>query len=312
MFDLHSIAAFIVSVSVALLVGRFIAYILRRLVNAIGRKADQSEDLGTVNRLRHWETYLILSSALIRLLLVLFAIYFWWQYVHPTGRPTALIGASALAVILLSGVLGPVLRDMAAGSFMMAEHWYGIGDYIKILGTEATEGVVERVTLRSTRLRSMNGEIVWVNNQNIAGIKLTPRGIRRLGLEMFVNNPEGGAKLIEKANRRLPTGELLIITPLTIVSCEKVGDELWHITAVAETAPGREWLIVDSAVSLIKELDEKARTHVLVNGPLARDADTEAEKRFRRTIENARKRPTPKKVRIKPLVKKPAGNNKSV
>jgi hypothetical protein len=120
---------------------------------------------------------------------------------------------------------------------------------------------------------------------------------------MFVDDLQAGERLIERANKRLPMGSLLVTTPLTIVSSEKVGDKLWQITAVGETAPGREWLLEQSAVKLIKELDEKSKKPTIAHGPLFRYADREAEKRFRRSISNARKRPAARK---RPSLKKPA------
>jgi small conductance mechanosensitive channel len=300
----HSIVVLIISVGVALIAGRIVAALLRSLVRTIGRKADESDNLSTVNRLRRYETFLVLSIAIIKTLFFLFAIYFWWSYTHPDGRATGLIGASALAVILISGVLGPILRDLATGSFMMAEQWYGVGDYIKIEPFADMEGVVEQVTLRSTRIRTLSGEVIWLNNQNIQGVRLTPKGIRTLALEIFVDNEEAGKKLIERANKRLPMGPLLIVTPLTVVSSEKVGDQLWHITAIGETAPGREWLLEKSAVELIQELDEKTKKPIIAHGPLFRYADPAAEKSFRRTIQNARKRPKPKKSAVSRVSKK--------
>ena len=294
-FNGRSLLVFILSIAIALLVGRLIAFLLRRLVLMISRQADQSQNLSIVNRLRRYETYIVLSIAVIRTVLVVLAIYFWWVFVHPSSKPTAIIGASALAAVLLSGALGPVLRDLATGSFMMAEQWYGVGDYIKVEPFVDVEGVVEQVSLRSTRIRALNGEIIWLSNQNIAGVHLTPKGIRTLSLEMFVDDPVAGEKLIEKANSRLPIGALLVITPLTVVSNEKVGDNIWHIAAVGETAPGREWLIEKSAVELIQWMDEQSKKPTIAHGPLARYADVEAEKSFRRTIINARKRPAPKR-----------------
>jgi hypothetical protein len=177
---------------------------------------------------------------------------------------------------------------------MMAEQWYGVGDVIRIVPFEI-EGVVERVTLRSTRIRALNGEIIWMSNQNIAGVQVTPKGIRTLALELFVDDPKAGERLIERSNKRLPLGPLLVVTPLTVVSNEQVGEKLWHITAIAETAPGREWLIEKSAVEAIQKLDQAGKQSVIAHGPLFRNADPTAEKSFRRTIANARKRPKPRR-----------------
>jgi hypothetical protein len=295
LFNAPSILVLIISVGIALITGRVTASALRALVTVIGRRADHSQNLRTVNRLRRYETYIVLSIALIKVGLVLFALYFWWSFVHPAGQPTAVIGASALAVIIISGALSPVLRDIAAGSFMMAEQWYGVGDHIRVEPFGDMQGVVERVTLRSTKIRGLNGEIIWVSNQNIQAIRLSPRGIRTMGLEMFVDNLKEGEKLIRLTNQRLPVGPLLVVTPLEIISEEKVGDSLWQISAITETAPGREWLIEKSAVDLIKWLDQQSASPVLAHGPLARFADSEAERRFTRTIRNARKLPAKKR-----------------
>ena len=299
LFNVQSFLTLVVCVATAILVGHLIAAALRRVVNVIGAQADKSQDLRTVNRLRRYETYLVLSIALIRTLLVLFSLYFWWLIDHPQGQPTALIGASAALVVLMGASLGPILRDVASGSVMMAEQWYGVGDHVRVEPFMDMQGVVERVTLRSTRIRGLNGEIIWVNNQQIAGVRIAPRGIRTIALELFVNDAAAGEKLVIAANKRLPNGPLLLVSPLEVVEIAEVGEKLWHITAIAETAPGREWLIEQSAVDLIKSLDEERKNPVIEHGPLARYADSEADKRFRRTITNARKQPKAKRKVIK-------------
>jgi hypothetical protein len=200
-------------------------------------------------------------------------------------------------IVLISASLGPVLRDLSSGSVMMAEQWYGVGDHVRIEPFMDMQGVVERVTLRSTRIRGLNGEVVWVNNQYIQGVRIAPKGIRTIALEMFVNDIKAGEQLVTATNKRLPSGPLLLVSPLQVVETAEVGEKLWHITAVAETAPGREWLIEQSAVDLIKSLDSERKTTVIEHGPLARYADSEADQRFRRTITNARK-PTKVKRRV--------------
>lgn len=296
LFNTRSVIALVIALTIAFMLGRFVATILRGVVVSIGRQADKSENLRTVNRLRRYETYIVLSIALIRAFLVIFALYFWWVFTHPSGQAPAIIGASALAVIVLSGALSPVLRDIATGSFMMAEQWYGVGDHIRIEPFADMQGVVERVTLRSTRIRGLTGEVIWVSNQSIQGVRVSPKGIRTLALEMFVDDLTAGRRLLTLTNQRLPIGPLLVVSPLEIISAEKVGDNLWHITALSETAPGREWLIEQSAVNLIKWLDEQSKHPVLAHGPLSRYADSEAERRFARTIRNARKQAAPKRL----------------
>lgn len=311
LFNVPSFITLVVCFVTAVILGHVIASVLRRVVNIIGAQADRSQDLRTVNRLRRYETYLVLSIALIRTLLVLFSLYFWWLIDHPQGQPTALIGASAVLIVVLGASLGPILRDVASGSIMMAEQWYGVGDHVRIEPFMDLQGVVERVTLRSTRIRGLNGEVIWINNQNIQGVRIAPKGIRTIALELFVNDAAAGEELVVAANRRLPNGPLLLVSPLEVIEIAEAGEKLWHITAIAETAPGREWLIEQSAVDLIKALDEEHKKPVIEHGPLARYADSEADKRFRRTITNARKKPAKKHRVVKKMPIMPRAKNSS-
>ncbi|HSH55742.1 MAG TPA: mechanosensitive ion channel family protein, partial [Candidatus Limnocylindrales bacterium] len=298
LFSAKSIFVLILCLTTGIVLGRLVAAVLRKVVVAIGRHADKTDDLSTVNRLRRFETIIVLSIAIIRTLLVLLALYFWWIFTHPNQQPTALIGASALLAIIIGGALSPALRDISSGSVMMAEQWYAVGDHVKIEPFGEMQGVVERVTLRSTRVRGLNGEVIWVNNQHIQAVRITPKGIRTLAIEVFVQDLDKGLELIVSTNRRLPSGALLVVSPLHVMTSDKVCDGLWHITAIAETAPGREWLIEKYALDVMKEIDETKKLHLLAAEPIARFADSDAERRFARAIENARKAPRKRSLRM--------------
>ncbi|MEX0767486.1 MAG: mechanosensitive ion channel domain-containing protein [Microthrixaceae bacterium] len=86
------------------------------------------------------------------------------------------LGVSLAALVASAGVIGVALgfgaqnlvRDMLAGWFIVVEDRYGVGDTIDA-GAPAV-GVVERITLRSTRLRDING-IVWhVDNGEVVRV----------------------------------------------------------------------------------------------------------------------------------------------
>lgn len=291
----RSVLTFVIAIAGAIIIGRIIAAVMRRFARALSRRADKAQDLKEVNRLRRVETLTILTIALIRMLLLILALYFWWIYAHPQSQPTALIGASALGVIIAGATIGPILRDLAYGGVMMAEHWYGVGDYVRVEPFADMEGVIERVTLRSTKLRGLNGESIWVSNQNIQGVRVLTKGVLTVAMEIFVSDLKRGLELIEQTNMRLPQGQLMVVRPLHIMAKVEVGRNLWHITAVGETAPGRKWLLEDYAKTILQEMDEGSRRPVLQTDPIVRYADTDAEHRFARTIQNARKSPLQRK-----------------
>jgi len=298
-FNTRSLVVLAIALVVAFAAGRLAAASARGLTkNVLAKRMDKTQDLGTVNRLRRFETLLVLFVALFRMILLVLALYFWWIYTHPDERPGAIIGASALFALILGGVLSPVLRDMASGSVMMLERWYGVGDHVTI-EPFTLQGIVERVTLRSTRIRSLSGETIWVNNQGISAVRITPKGVSAMAIELSVSDLDSGLDLIDETNVRLPNGPLMVVKPLAVMMQTKVGDHLWHITAIGETAPERQWLLEKHAVEIMQELDVKSRRPVLLHDPIVRYADSEAERRFARTISNARKPRVKRTVRQK-------------
>lgn len=291
-FNLQSLSLLALLLFGAFIFGRIIAMLLRRVNHFLSRQADKSTHLPTVERYRRTETFLVISIALIRTFFVAFAVYLWWVLEHPGQQPTAIIGATTIFAVIAGGVFSPVLRDLASGSMMMSEHWFGVGDHVKIEPFGDMQGVVERVTLRSTRVRGINGEVIWVNNQNIQAVRVTTKGLRTIAIELFVSNPELGKRLIEETDLRLPAGPIMVAKPLSIMDVNEVGRDghsMWHITAIAQTAPGREWLIEKYAIEVMQELDEKRKNPILMSDPIARNADNVAEQKFARAIRNARK-----------------------
>lgn len=286
-FNWHSFGILFVVVFLAWAVGRIIGSVMHHLSDMAGRRADSSSNLAIVNRLRRLETVIILVSALIRALLVILGIYVWWALTHPQ-QLTALLGASALLLLLLSNIVSPIFRDFALGGGMLAEKWFGVGDLVTIQ-PYAVQGIIDKVTLRSTKIKSLNGETVYVSNQNIGMVQVVPRGVHAVAIELFVSDTEKADKLIAETNQLLPGATSMVITPLTVMHTDQTGENVWHITAIAETAPWRDSLITENAVAIIKALDEKSKDPILLSVPFTRVADSIAEKEFARAIKNSRK-----------------------
>jgi hypothetical protein len=293
--NFKSLGILLLSLIVALAVGRLIAMLLQRVTVKVAEQADRTNNLNKVNRMRRAETGLVISIAVIKVILLSIALYYWWNMAYPYHNPASTIGAGVIFIVLAGNAIGPILRDIAAGSLMMAEHWFGIGDYIRVEPFIELEGVVDRMTLRSTRIRGLNGEVIWLNNQTIQGVRVTPKGTRTLAIELFVTSLEKGTKLIEDANLRLPVSDVMIAKPLTVMSSQKLADRVWQITAIGETAPGREWLLASHAPEVLEKIDDEAKAKLLLSKPVARYADSKAEYQFARTIKNARKDPIKKR-----------------
>lgn len=291
MFNLGSVGLLIAALVVAFIIGKLTGLVLRAASQFVRKRADASANLATGNLLRRAETWIILSIAIVQVLLVIAALYIWWNDQRVPGSGTsssAIIGMSALAAILIGGVTGPLLRDLVFGASMMAEHWYGVGDLITI-DFPSVKGVVEAVTLRSTRVKGINGQTYWVANSAIQGVGVARRGVLWVAVELFVGDVKKGEQLIDAVNELLPSGASLMAEPLVVKQVERRSETVWRITAVGGVAPGREWIIEDMAVATFKKLDEKNKKPILINDPFTHFDDREAEHELRRAVKNARK-----------------------
>jgi small conductance mechanosensitive channel len=243
-------------------------------------------------KLRQVETYLSVSIAVVRAAVVAVAAYVAWTLLSPTANSgAAAIGASAFFIVFAGQTLGMILRDITAGAIMIIEQWFHVGDFVKVEPFIDLSGVVERLTLRSTKLRSLSGEVIWVHNQQIQAIHVTPRGVRTIAVDVFVRDKDKGLATLKELAKAVPVGAALLAKPLRVQKPEEWGEGLWRITTVGETTPGREWLIENFYVNAIKEVDTMVKNkadRTFVYEPLARYADPIADKKFKRAVRASR------------------------
>lgn len=289
----RSILILIASMLITYWLSQFLARGIIRVAQAVAVRSDNEADDARLVKLRQVETYLSVIVAIVRVVAVAVVGYVAWMVITPASAEGAIsrsgiaaIGAGTIFIVVAGQTLGVLLRDITAGSVMIIERWFNVGDFIKIEPFIDVSGVVERLTLRSTRIRSLSGEIIWIHNQQIQGVHITPRGVRTMAVDIFVRDRVEGERVIEKVIGTIPTGTLMMARPLRIKYAERWDDELWRITAVGETAPGREWLVEKYFVDALKAVDEgKERSErIFIHEPIARYADSVADTRFKRAV----------------------------
>jgi hypothetical protein len=287
-FSQQSLGARLLQSVVVLAGALIILYIFDRLVElASPRIAQRTETITTtenVLRLRRIETFVGLIVTALRVLVILGILFLVWRTSHHGSGPLALIGVGTVAVILASASVVPLLRDVTYGFVMIMEKWYGVGDHVVVEPFPGSGGVVEKVTLRSTKLRSVNGEAIWFHHQHVQGVRVTSAASHPLVVEVFVRDPDIGRTVVEDGIKIIPHGATTVPQPLQISEVKQIDDAIWRITAVCEVAPFREWIIDTFAVDVIQKTDQlRAGKPVIVHGPIVYYADATAEKRYRRS-----------------------------
>ena len=290
--DYRAVLILVFSILFAYWLSRFLAKGIVYIAQKVAVRSDTETREDRIILYRQVETYLSIAVASVRAIVVAVVAYMTWRILSPSGSDglggsgAAAIGASAFFIVVAGATLGILLRDITSGATMIIEKWFTIGDFIKVEPFIDMQGVVERMTLRSTKLRSLSGEVIWIHNQQIQAVHVTPRGVRTIAVDIFVRSIDAGEAAIQRVVNAMPTGATMLARPLKMTKPEQWGEGVWRITVIGEMTPGREWLMEQYFVSAIKKIDEDAKKadKLLSLEPIARYADPIADKRFKRAI----------------------------
>ena len=191
----------------------------------------------------------------------------------------AAIAGGLFAVLVGVFVAQRLLTDIIAGLNMFLERWFSVGDTIAIVSASELQGVVEDVSLRRTRLRALNGEVINVHNSKIDAVRVLPSGVKELALELFVTDRTAGEELVESVARIVPEGPTTFIARPWVEHVEEFAERLVRIKLRTTIAPGREWLAEGFLPDLLKE---RAADGLIVHGPVTLAVDERATRSFAR------------------------------
>jgi moderate conductance mechanosensitive channel len=233
---------------------------------------------GRLRRLKRRETEVsIIRAAVTYLGFATAAVLSVGQLIGGVDHLTALAGAS-FVLILVGFAVQRVLMDIIAGLAMFIERWYSVGDTIQIPMHEL-QGIVEDVSLRHTRLRTLDGEVIHIHNSQIPSVRVLPSGVKELQLEVFVTDREAGVEMVESVVQILPEGPTTFIRRPHIERIDELSETLVRIAARATVAPGREWLVDGFFADLIRE---RAEPGLIAHGPVTLSIDESAARSYSR------------------------------
>jgi moderate conductance mechanosensitive channel len=142
-----------------------------------------------------------------------------------------------------------VVRDLLSGFFIIVEKQYGFGDLVTLTVVAATEatGTVENVTLRVTRLRSPDGEVLIVPNGQIVKAVNLSKDWARAVVDIPVQTSADLSVITdvlrqacEHALEDKLLGELLLDAP-TVMGVESIEVDVVTLRVVARTLPGKQF-----------------------------------------------------------------------
>ena len=150
-----------------------------------------------------------------------------------------------------------LVKDVISGFFILFEDQFGVGDVVKI---GDFSGVVERMTLRATVLRNLEGQVHVVPNGNIQNVTVMTKEWARAVLDLTFPHEEPIGRtfeVLERVGIRLAQEwpDSVLEQP-TILGVEKIDDSGVTVRSIVKTPPFknadvlREWRL-----RAIEELD---------------------------------------------------------
>lgn len=167
-----------------------------------------------------------------------------------------LIAGAGVAGIALGFGAQSLVKDFLSGIFMIMEDQYGVGDVIDV--GEAT-GTVEGLTLRTTRLRSVDGAVWHVPNGEIRRVGNMSQQWSRALLDIEVaygtdiaHARSVIARVADEVFRSSEWSRKILEQP-EVWGIERLGADGIAIRLVLKTKPGEQWPLQREIRARLKE-----------------------------------------------------------
>ena len=167
-----------------------------------------------------------------------------------------LLGGAAVAGLAVAFGAQNLIRDYFTGFMILLENQYGVNDVVKIGGVS---GQVERVTLRLTVLRDLEGVVHFIPNGHITTVSNLTHGWSRAVFDIGVAYKEDVDRVMEvlttlgRELRRDPEFKDLILADPEMLGVDQLGDSAVVIKFFMKTRPMTQWTVKRELLRRIKK-----------------------------------------------------------
>jgi moderate conductance mechanosensitive channel len=172
-----------------------------------------------------------------------------------------LIAGAGIVGVALGFGSQSLVRDFLSGMFMLIEDQYGVGDIIDV--GEAT-GTVESITLRTTRLRGVDGTVWHVPNGEIKRVGNKSQQWARALLDVSVaygTDVDTASRVIKEVAdgvwQDVELGSSILEEP-EVWGVEALGADGINIRLVIKTKPSEQWKVMRELRARLKAAFDEA------------------------------------------------------
>lgn len=179
------------------------------------------------------------------------------------------LGIDITPVLASAGIVGialgfgaqAIVKDFLAGLFILLENQYRVGDVLQI--NQSVSGVVEKITLRSTTLRDLEGRVHYIPNGNIEVATNMTLEYANVDLNIGIaydSDIDKVEKIINSVGEKLFEDEAwkgVVLEPAQMLRVDSFDDSAITIKIVCKTAPIRQWDVKSEILRRVKKAFDK-------------------------------------------------------
>jgi small conductance mechanosensitive channel len=231
----------------SVLVTRFATWASAKYMERIDRQAGTDDVLVRPESIKHRHAVIqVVTWATLVFIYCLTAVL----VIRLLGVPlSGFVAPATVAGVALGFGAQRIVQDVLSGFFIVTERQYGFGDVVRLAapGTSPALGTVEEVTLRITRIRSPDGEVITTPNGQIVQVTNLSRDWARAVIDVPVPMTADVNRVTEVlrsvCNAAFEDEELhrLLLDPPSVMGVESIAVDQFNVRVVARTLPGRQF-----------------------------------------------------------------------
>ncbi len=231
----------------AVLVGRFVHWLGGRSAARASIAAEAASDAGVPLDEREKRRRAVTQALERAALGILWFVTVFMILLRLRIPVTSLVAPATVAGLAIGFGAQRVVGDLLSGFFLLSEDQYGVGDVVRIAQPNLlfSEGTVEAISLRTTRLRTTKGELVVIPNGAIVQVTNRSRDWSRVAVDVPVEldaDIDRAADVLRDVGTEMAADEAwsgLLLEAPTVTGVESIELGYANLRIAARTLPAR-------------------------------------------------------------------------
>lgn len=181
----------------------------------------------------------------------------------------ALLGVTAILGAAIGFGAQHMVRDFISGIFIVIEDQYGVGDWVQI---GSVSGQVERIGLRITEVRDLNGTLWFIRNGEVNQVGNFSQHWANAVLDVSFGERVAiakGEELLRAVAEELRSDsqwQPKILSPLEVLGVQSISGSQFTLRVVLRTAPSQQWAVTRELRKRLSGAAKKAKIELLGAG----------------------------------------------